>query len=154
MKPLKNFTNKSHSNKASLQILAKKLAKNIRRGDVVALVGELGAGKTTFVSSFLEALGVDDVVSSPTFTLLNIYKTKKFSVYHFDLYRLNSYDEFEFADFYDLLHDKKSVVFVEWADTFPEVGSYCNCHLAFHFTDSEDVRLIEMTSPEERLVLS
>ena len=65
--------------------LAKKFAKTLTGGTVILLRGDLGAGKTTFTQSLFKALGVKEAVTSPTFTLLKEYKTKKFDLFHFDM---------------------------------------------------------------------
>lgn len=72
--------------------LAKAFAKVLKPPMVVLLTGDLGAGKTTFVKDVVFALGCEDLVTSPTFTLLNTYNAK-FPVYHFDMYRLSSAEE-------------------------------------------------------------
>lgn len=84
---------------------------------VILLNGDLGSGKTTFVKSLVKALGSDEVVTSPTFTLLNTYQAK-FPIYHFDMYRLTSVEE-ALAVGFDEYFDKKSldgVCLVEWAE--------------------------------------
>jgi tRNA threonylcarbamoyladenosine biosynthesis protein TsaE len=62
-------------------------------GDIIALNGDLGAGKTTFARGFIRARGCEEEVPSPTFTLVQIYETESTAIWHFDLYRLNSPDE-------------------------------------------------------------
>ncbi|MEG1608463.1 MAG: tRNA (adenosine(37)-N6)-threonylcarbamoyltransferase complex ATPase subunit type 1 TsaE [Clostridia bacterium] len=72
--------------------IAKKLAKTLNGGENIILNGELGAGKTTFTKGLAEALGVKDVVTSPTFTFMKSYKGK-FDLFHFDMYRVENEDE-------------------------------------------------------------
>ena len=84
---------------------------------VVLLTGDLGAGKTTFVKDVVSALGCDDLVTSPTFTLLNTYNAK-FPVYHFDMYRLSSAEEamnVGFEEYFDK-NTLDGVCFVEWPE--------------------------------------
>ena len=84
---------------------------------VILLRGDLGSGKTTFVKSLVEYLGSDDVVTSPTFTLLNTYNGK-FPIYHFDMYRLSSMEEamaVGFEEYFDKKH-LDGVCLVEWAE--------------------------------------
>ena len=82
---------------AATEALARALAPLVRRGDMIALEGDLGAGKTTFARALVHALGVDEDVPSPTFSLVQIYEAAgadgPLEVWHFDLYRLNDPDE-------------------------------------------------------------
>lgn len=96
------------------QKLAKKFAKQLIKGDVVLLTGDLGAGKTTFTKSLFKALGVKDEVTSPTFTLLREYKTKKFDLFHFDMYRIE--DENEALEFgvLDYFNNENGICVIEW----------------------------------------
>lgn len=80
---------------ASTQAFARKLAPWLKAGDVLALYGDLGAGKTTFARALLGELGVTDDVPSPTFTLVQVYEGPAFPIYHFDLYRLKQPQEVE-----------------------------------------------------------
>ena len=74
---------------------ARNLAGILKKGDVIVLSGELGAGKTKFVEGLLNHFGLQDEISSPTFTIVNEYKNEKISIFHFDLYRLSDIYEFE-----------------------------------------------------------
>jgi len=88
-------------------------------GDVVLLDGDLGAGKTTLVTEIAETLGVDRRdVSSPTFSLMNVYRGKKLTLQHFDLYRLTSSEELDDIGFYEYV-GAPGVTFIEWAELFP-----------------------------------
>ena len=96
--------------------IGSKIAKDLKPGDVVALIGDLGAGKTVLTKGIAKGLGVKDTryVNSPTFVIIKEYKGKM-PLYHFDLYRLNKssmYDEISFEEyFYD-----DGVTVIEWAD--------------------------------------
>ena len=76
------------ADEAATEALAGRVALEAQRGDVIALEGTLGTGKTSFARAFVRALGVEDEVPSPTFTLVQIYDTARGAVWHFDLYRL------------------------------------------------------------------
>ena len=78
---------------AATEALAARLAKRARPGDVIALRGDLGAGKTAFARAFIRALGGSEEVPSPTFTLVQVYALKAATIWHFDLYRLHSPEE-------------------------------------------------------------
>lgn len=97
--------------------LAQAFAKVLKPSTIVVLNGDLGSGKTTFVKEVVAALGSKDLVTSPTFTLLNTYEAS-FPIYHFDMYRLSSAEEAMAVGFEEYF-DKKSldgVCFVEWAE--------------------------------------
>ena len=97
--------------------LASAFAKVIKPPMIILLNGDLGSGKTTFVKEVVKALGSEDLVTSPTFTLLNTYNTK-FPVYHFDMYRLSSAEDALNVGFEEYF-DKKTldgVCFVEWSE--------------------------------------
>ena len=92
-------------------LLAEKLAKHIKGGDIILLNGDLGAGKTTLVKGVAKALNVKEPVTSPTFTLLKTYDTKDFTIVHIDAYRLegSTFDELD-----DYISDEY-VIFMEWS---------------------------------------
>ena len=106
------------NNENETMLVAEKLAATVGKGVVFTLVGDLGAGKTHFVKGFVKGLGSDELVSSPTFTLLNVYEKGKYPVYHFDMYRLSSREEGEelgFNEYFDL-KSLDGIVFVEWPE--------------------------------------
>ena len=86
-----NFT--SHNSEETMNF-ASNLASKLNVGDVVVLSGELGAGKTKFTEGFLKYFGLDNEISSPTFSIVNEYKKDDLNIYHFDVYRLEDVDEF------------------------------------------------------------
>ena len=123
---------------------ARALGGAAQRGLVVALVGDLGAGKTRFVQGAAEGLGVDpSVVNSPTFVLIQEYEGR-LPVYHFDTYRLKDFDEFlELgADEY-LASD--GVCFVEWADRMAEVLPRDRLTIQFEIT-GETTRTLRLSA--------
>lgn len=105
----------SHS-PAQTQAWGAKFARKLKPPRVIALVGDLGAGKTCLVKGMAKGLGVTnkDLVHSPTFTLINEYKGK-FPVYHMDLYRLDSEEEFCELGYEDYFYGK-GIVLVEWGE--------------------------------------
>ena len=92
----------------------------VQPGDVLALVGDLGAGKTQWVKGLAAGLGSNAEVTSPTFTLIHEYGGGRLPLYHFDCYRLESAAELLAAGLDDYL-DGRGVLAIEWADKFPEL---------------------------------
>jgi len=99
--------------------LALRFSKVISGGDVIALNGDLGAGKTFFVKKICAAINAD-MASSPTFAIVNEYPGKN-KIYHFDFYRINKINELYDIGFDDYLNDESAIIFIEWADLFKEL---------------------------------
>jgi len=100
--------------------LGARIALEAAPGDVLGLIGDLGCGKTEFVRGFVAALRAGCEVHSPSFSILNIYETPKFQVYHFDFYRLKKQAELVEIGFEEYMYGA-GVCLIEWADMFPEV---------------------------------
>ncbi len=98
----------------------RELAADLRAGDVVALCGDLGAGKTQASKGIVAGLGSQAEASSPTFSLVHEHRDGRLPVFHFDFYRLDTADEVVRLGWDDFL-DERGVVIVEWADRFPEL---------------------------------
>jgi len=102
--------------------LGGRLGARLRGGEVLLLTGGLGAGKTLLTKGILEALGFDiDEVTSPSFTLVNLYKTEHFDVYHIDLWRIESGDAAFAVGLDEILYGETNVVIIEWAE---RLGDY------------------------------
>ena len=102
--------------------IAKNIASKIVNNAVIVLNGELGAGKTKFTEGFLSYFGLENEISSPTFTIVNEYKNEKASIYHFDVYRLADIDEFYAIGGEEYF--SKGICIIEWGeiieDALPE----------------------------------
>lgn len=135
----KDKNNSQHLFLDELDIFAKSFVKKLRAGDVVALSGTLGAGKTTFVNAVARQLGIPDdaAFSSPTFTIMNRYDTDSHTVYHVDLYRLKNFAELEDLDILNYFGTPDSVTFIEWADKFPELGTLFTKRVHFEYVKKE-----------------
>lgn len=101
------------------QRIAAALAKVAVPGTVIALEGDLGAGKTHFTQGLARGLGVGEAVTSPTFNVMSVYDQGRLPLYHFDLYRLEDALELEDIAFYDYV-EADGVSCIEWAAKFPE----------------------------------
>jgi len=96
------------------------IGKVLKGGEVIELASDLGGGKTTFTRGFALGAGSDDHVSSPTFTISNIYTAKKLTIHHFDFYRLHEAGLIE-HELEDVLGEPDQVVIVEWSDVVAHV---------------------------------
>lgn len=109
---MQTFTSASYEETLAI---AAALAKALPKGTVVALRGGLGAGKTAFTAGFAKGLGIDCDVSSPTFALVNEYHGNECILYHFDMYRVGSWDDLYSTGFFDYL-DTGAYLCVEWSE--------------------------------------
>jgi tRNA threonylcarbamoyladenosine biosynthesis protein TsaE len=99
---------------------ARSLGSKLRGGEVIALVSDLGGGKTAFVRGLAKGMGSTDHVASPTFTISREYKTDKLTMYHFDFYRLLEPGVVA-AELEEFVHDPSAVVVIEWGEIVEEV---------------------------------
>ena len=108
------------------------LAKRLEHGGVLALYGDLGAGKTAFVRGLVASLCPEclPLVHSPTFAIVNEYAGTRCTVHHFDFYRLKDEDDLYSTGFFEAL-DGGGVVVTEWSERFPEVFPAGTLHLHF-----------------------
>jgi tRNA threonylcarbamoyladenosine biosynthesis protein TsaE len=107
------------SSENETEAIAKSFAADLVGGEVIVLMGELGAGKTFFVKKALANFGIT-WVNSPSFAIVNEYKNS-FRFCHIDFYRLKSVKELFDIGFDDYLNDKDAIIFIEWGNLFPEV---------------------------------
>ena len=128
--------------------LGKDLAGILGEGDIVALDGDLGAGKTVFTKGFCEGMEVKGRVVSPTFNIVNEYTDGRLPVYHFDTYRLEGPEDFENAGL-DEYFDYGGVCIIEWSSVIEELLPKYTVHLKI--TGSGDKRSVEVTFDETAL---
>lgn len=100
--------------------IGKEISSNAKPGDVFCLYGDLGTGKTVFSQGFGAGLGIDEPISSPTFTILKEYHDGRIPFYHFDVYRIGSEDEMDEIGYYDII-DGEGVCLVEWAELIKDI---------------------------------
>lgn len=96
-----------------------RLGQLLNKGDVVCLIGDLGAGKTTITKSIAKALEVDDYITSPTFTIVNEYDGK-YPLYHFDVYRISSSEDMYEIGFEEYLYGE-GICIIEWANLIEDM---------------------------------
>ena len=100
--------------------IAKELAEKAQAGEVYCLSGDLGVGKTIFTKGFAAGLGITEPVSSPTFTIVQIYEEGRLPLYHFDVYRIEDIEEMEEIGYEDCFYGE-GVCLVEWAELIKEI---------------------------------
>lgn len=102
--------------------IAKKFAQRLKAEDAVLYQGELGAGKTYFTKGIAEYFHIDEEVTSPTFSLINEYYGE-INIFHFDLYRINGFDDLYAIGFFDYF-DRNGIFCVEWSENIPSLSDY------------------------------
>ncbi|MCM1158693.1 MAG: tRNA (adenosine(37)-N6)-threonylcarbamoyltransferase complex ATPase subunit type 1 TsaE [Clostridium sp.] len=100
--------------------LAKEMGKKAKAGDVFCLNGDLGVGKTLFSQGFAKGLGIEENVSSPTFTIVQEYDEGRLKLYHFDVYRIEDAEEMEEVGFTDMVYGD-GVCLIEWAERILDI---------------------------------
>ena len=135
---------------AETQGVGKLLAAELRGGEVISLLGDLGGGKTTFTQGLAAGLGVKGIVTSPTFIIMKKYPVEHDvieNLYHLDLYRLGDVQELADLGFIDIASDPKNVVVIEWANKAKEIiPPENNLRVRFDWR-GKDVREITFTTP-------
>ena len=126
--------------------VASGIAELLKPGLVVALHGDLGAGKTTFVQGLGLALGLHRPVTSPTFTVCTEYATPAFKLVHMDLYRLTGPDDLLSIGYPEYL-ETGAVVAVEWPERGGDLIPPDALHVTFSLTDDPETRVIEVSGP-------
>ena len=101
-------------------LVGKNLGEKARPGQVYALLGDLGVGKTILTKGFAEGLGITESVCSPTFTILQIYEEGRMPFYHFDVYRIGDIEEMDEIGYEDCFYGQGACL-VEWANLIEEI---------------------------------
>ena len=127
--------------------LGGRLAKALWAGAVVAFTGDLGAGKTAFVSGMAEALGVEERVTSPTFTIVNEYEGGVLPLFHFDMYRLGDADELFHIGWEDYL-TRGGICAVDWSENVEEAIEDDAVRVAIRRGEDENSRIITIEGVE------
>lgn len=123
------------NNENITKMYASKFASILKKGDVIVLSGDLGAGKTKFVEGILNHFDLQDEISSPTFTIVNEYHNSKADIYHFDLYRVS--DIYEFENIGGEEYFSKGICIFEWGEMIEDVLPDDYIKILFE-KDSED----------------
>lgn len=142
---MKIFSSKSEKDTLSV---AENFASMLHGGDVVAFTGGMGMGKTVFVGGCVKALGIDAEVSSPTFSIVNDYGGDV-NVYHFDMYRVESWDSLYSTGFFDYMNDN-SILFIEWSENIENVLPENAIYVRFSRCENDNERVIEISGGDGR----
>ncbi|MDO8570472.1 MAG: tRNA (adenosine(37)-N6)-threonylcarbamoyltransferase complex ATPase subunit type 1 TsaE [Candidatus Daviesbacteria bacterium] len=129
--------------------LGKKIAQKYQNGGILALFGDLGAGKTTFTQGFAKGLGIKNKVISPTFIVMRQYPLikNKAHFYHIDLYRLDQINQLEEIGLSEIFANPQNVILIEWAEKLGTLLPRNAVKIKFNHI-KEDSREIEITEPE------
>ena len=100
--------------------LGEQIGKDAKPGQVYALLGDLGVGKTVLIKGVAKGLGIDEPVNSPTFTIVQVYESGRLPFYHFDVYRIGDIEEMEEIGYEEYFYGN-GVSFVEWANLVEEI---------------------------------
>lgn len=98
--------------------IGEKIGKNLRGKEILALWGTMGMGKTALVRGIAGFFGLKEMVSSPTFAIMNEYRNSRINIYHFDMYRVCSEEDLESTGFYDYID--KGIIIIEWSENIRE----------------------------------
>lgn len=128
---------------------AQKLSKRLKPGDIIAYTGTMGAGKTTFTRGLAKGLGAGDLVSSPTFALVNEYSANV-PIYHFDMYRVTSWDDLYSTGFFDYL-DTDSIILIEWSENIDGALPENIIKINISYGETENERIITIDGMGESL---
>ena len=120
------------------------LAKNAAPGTVIALTGDLGAGKTTLTKSIAKGLEIDDIIASPTFNIVKEYDTGRLPLYHFDVYRVGDVDEMYKIGCEEYLYGE-GVCVVEWANLIEEIMPEDTLWINIEYGEKEGERIYKCT---------
>lgn len=128
-------------NECETKNLARKIASKLNIGDIIVLSGELGSGKTKFTEGFLSYFGLENEISSPTFTIVNEYKNNKITIFHFDVYRLEDIDEFYAIGGEEYF--SSGICIIEWGEKIEEAlpPSYLKISFSRNY-ENESIRNI------------
>lgn len=132
-------------NETETMNLAKNLAKISNKTDTIVLTGDLGSGKTKFVEGFLTFFGLENEISSPTFTIVNEYSKDDISIYHFDVYRLE--DSSEFYEIGGEEYFEKGICLIEWGELIKDALPKEYLHISFKKDENnENIRILNINT--------
>lgn len=120
------------------------LIKGFKNSLLINLIGNLGAGKTTFVRGLIQELGFDEFVKSPTFTIVESYESDNLKVFHFDLYRIEDDRELQAIGVEDYLTEENTITLVEWPEKSKRYFNNPDYIIELNHCDNDEKRLINI----------
>lgn len=123
-------------NELETKELAKRISSKLNNGDIIVLSGDLGSGKTKFTEGILSYFGLENEISSPTFTIVNEYISENINIYHFDVYRLSDVDEFYAIGGEEYF--SKGICIIEWGEIIEEILPKDYMKITFSKDNSDD----------------
>ena len=120
------------------------LIKGFKNSLLINLIGNLGAGKTTFVRGLIQELGFDEFVKSPTFTIVESYESDNLKVFHFDLYRIEDDRELQAIGVEDYLTEENAITLVEWPEKSKRYFNNPDYIIELNHCDNDEKRLINI----------
>ena len=131
-------------NEKETENFGRRLGESLSAGDVVAMVGDLGTGKTTLTGYIARGLGIKETVSSPTFTIIKEYNSGRLPLYHFDVYRIGDIDEMYELGYEEYFYGN-GVCIVEWADLIEDIIPEDAIRIDIEYGENEGERIYRCT---------
>ena len=125
--------------------IAADFASKLKGGDVVAFRGGMGMGKTAFTKALAKALGYNGDVYSPTFAIVNEYIGGRLNIYHFDMYRISSFDDLYSTAFFEYSDDKNGITVCEWSENITDALPDNYIHINIERGDTDECRIFTIT---------
>ena len=139
----RNYRKLRLNNEEDTRALGLEIADALEPGDIVALIGDLGTGKTALTKYIAEGLGIKEEISSPTFTIVKEYRSGRLPLYHFDVYRLGSGEELLDIGAEEML-DGDGACVIEWADIVADVLPADSLVVKLDYGEDEGSRAAEL----------
>lgn len=133
-------------------LLGQQIGEHAKPGEVYTLIGDLGVGKTVFTQGVARGLGITEAVSSPTFTILQVYEEGRLPFYHFDVYRIGDVEEMDEIGYEDYFYGD-GICFIEWANLIEEIlpESYKEIRIWKDLTKGMDYRIITVENKSGKI---
>tara|TARA_B100001250_G_scaffold398987_1_gene407869 strand:+ start:1418 stop:1843 length:426 start_codon:yes stop_codon:yes gene_type:complete len=119
-------------------------SKKVKKGSIIALIGNMGSGKTIFAKGFAKGLSINEHVGSPTFKIVSEYKGKPFDLYHIDTYRLDGPNDFIKIGGEEYIYQQTGITMIEWADLIEDILPINRITITFKRLEKTESRFIQI----------